>query len=155
MSASSSTASHLLGIGHEIRREVATLKLEPFNNFHRRFRALGFFDRRRAFGAHLLDRLRNELTDFRIVVGRNRSDVLLFPLPCTERDCARSTSMAPAAIFRTPSATMAWARSGDVVVPSPTASPVRSAAPRSICAPRFSSGSFKANSLAMVSPSLP
>ncbi len=88
----------------------------------------------------------------------------------TGRDCARSESMAtrvarssprlrsmalaPAAMLRTPSATIPWARSVDVVVPSPTASPVRSAAPRSICAPRFSSGSFRANSLAIVTPSL-
>jgi hypothetical protein len=57
-------------------------------------------------------------------------------------------------IADTLSATMACARSVDVVVPSPTASPVRSAAPRSICAPRFSSGSFRANSLAIVTPSL-
>src|SRR5688572_1236004 len=88
----------------------------------------------------------------------------------TGRDCARSASMAifaarsrprlmsmalaPAAMLRMPSATMAWARMVDVVVPSPTASPVRSAAPRSSCAPRFSSGSSSANSLAMVTPSL-
>ena len=42
----------------------------------------------------------------------------------------------------------------DVVVPSPTESPVRSAAWRIICAPRFSSGSLRSNSLAMVTPSL-
>ena len=66
----------------------------------------------------------------------------------------RSIALAPAAMLRTPSATMACASSVDVVVPSPTASPVRSAAPRSICAPRFSSGSLSANSLAMVTPSL-
>ena len=66
----------------------------------------------------------------------------------------RSMALAPAAMFRTPSATIAWASNVDVVVPSPTASPVRSAAPRSICAPRFSSGSFSANSLAIVTPSL-
>ena len=39
-------------------------------------------------------------------------------------------------------------------MPSPTASPVLSAAWRSICAPRFSSGSLRSNSLAMVTPSL-
>ena len=42
----------------------------------------------------------------------------------------------------------------DVLVPSPTTSPVFSAACRSIWAPRFSSGSLRSNSLAMVTPSL-
>ena len=41
-----------------------------------------------------------------------------------------------------------------MLVPSPTLSPVRSAAWRSICAPRFSAGSLRSNSLAMVTPSL-
>jgi hypothetical protein len=36
----------------------------------------------------------------------------------------KSTALAPAAIFRTPSARIAYARSVEVVVPSPTASPV-------------------------------
>lgn len=40
-----------------------------------------------------------------------------------------------------------------MVVPSPTASPVRSAASRSICAPRFCSGSLSSTSLAIVTPS--
>ena len=42
----------------------------------------------------------------------------------------------------------------EVVVPSPTRSPVRSAAWRITCAPRFSSWSSSSNSLAMVTPSL-
>src|SRR5688500_11491370 len=41
-----------------------------------------------------------------------------------------------------------------VLVPSPTISPVFSAACRSMRAPRFSSGSSRSNSLAMVTPSL-
>jgi hypothetical protein len=40
-----------------------------------------------------------------------------------------SIALAPAVTLRTPSATMAWASRVAVVVPSPTASPVRSAAP--------------------------
>ena len=42
-------------------------------------------------------------------------------------------ALAPAATLRTPSAKIAWARMVEVLVPSPTASPVRSAASRSIC----------------------
>jgi hypothetical protein len=56
----------------------------------------------------------------------------------------RSTALAPAAPFRTPSVTTACARSVDVVVPSPTASQ-RSAASRTICAPRFSTGSVRSH----------
>ena len=49
---------------------------------------------------------------------------------------------------------MQWARIVAVLVPSPTRSPVFSAAWRSICAPRFSSGSSSCISFAMVTPSL-
>jgi hypothetical protein len=61
---------------------------------------------------------------------------------------------APATTLRRPSAKIAWARIVAVEVPSPTASPVFSAAWRIIWAPRSSSGSFSFTSLAMVTPSL-
>jgi hypothetical protein len=89
---------------------------------------------------------------------------------CTGRDCARSPStamrvarskprlrsiaLAPATTLRTPSAKIACANTVAVLVPSPTLSPVRSAASRSMRAPRFSSGSLSSTSLAMVTPSL-
>src|SRR5271169_6067229 len=66
----------------------------------------------------------------------------------------RSIALAPATTLRTPSAKIVCARMVEVLVPSPTASPVFSAAWRNTWAPRFSSGSFKSNSLAMVTPSL-
>jgi hypothetical protein len=64
--------------------------------------------------------------------------------------------MAPAQAetFLRPSANSACASTVAVLVPSPTASPVRSAASRIILAPRFSSGSFRSTSLAIVTPSL-
>jgi hypothetical protein len=65
-----------------------------------------------------------------------------------------STALAPATTFRIPSERSAWASSVDVLVPSPTCSPVRSAAWRMIWAPRFSAGSSRAISFAMVTPSL-
>ena len=65
-----------------------------------------------------------------------------------------SIALAPATTLRTPSAKIACARIVAVLVPSPTTSPVLSAACRSIWAPRFSSGSLRSNSLAMVTPSL-
>ncbi|MBS1108958.1 MAG: uncharacterized protein H6Q88_950 [Anaeromyxobacteraceae bacterium] len=66
----------------------------------------------------------------------------------------RSTALEPATTFRTPSAKRACARSVAVEVPSPTTSPVFSAAWRIIRAPRFSSGSLSSTSLATVTPSL-
>ena len=66
----------------------------------------------------------------------------------------RSIALAPAVTLRTPSAKIACARIVAVLVPSPTTSPVRSAAWRSICAPRLSSGSSRSNSFAIVTPSL-
>ena len=65
-----------------------------------------------------------------------------------------STALAPATTLRKPSANIAWARTVAVLVPSPTMSPVLSAAWRNIREPRFSSGSLRSNSLAMVTPSL-
>jgi len=65
-----------------------------------------------------------------------------------------SMALAPATTLRTPSAKIAWARIVDVLVPSPTMSPVFSAAWRSMRAPRFSSGSLRSNSFAIVTPSL-
>src|SRR4029077_1257466 len=49
---------------------------------------------------------------------------------------------------------MAWARTVAVVVPSPAVSDVLLATSRTICAPMFSSGSFRSISLATVTPSL-
>ena len=65
-----------------------------------------------------------------------------------------STALAPTTTLRMPSARIACARIVEVLVPSPTSSPVRSAAWRNTCAPRFSSGSLRSNSLAIVTPSL-
>src|SRR3954464_3558608 len=49
---------------------------------------------------------------------------------------------------------MAWASTVAVVVPSPAVSDVLLATSRTICAPMFSSGSFRSISLATVTPSL-
>ena len=49
---------------------------------------------------------------------------------------------------------MAWASTVAVVVPSPAMSEVLLATSRAICAPMFSSGSFRSISLATVTPSL-
>jgi hypothetical protein len=48
-----------------------------------------------------------------------------------------SIALAPATTFRKPSANIAWARIVEVLVPSPTISPVFSAASRNIRAPKI------------------
>ena len=65
-----------------------------------------------------------------------------------------SIGFAPAATLRRPSATSAWARSVAVVVPSPAMSFVFTATDFTNCAPRFSNGSSRSMSRAMVTPSL-
>ena len=65
----------------------------------------------------------------------------------------KSIALAPATTLRTPSAKIACASRVEVVVPSPTDSPVRTAASRSICTPRFSSGSGRSMRFAIVTPS--
>ena len=89
------------------------------------------------------------LTGFEI--ARNTSTAAFKP---RSRPRLMSMALAPATTLRTPSANIACASNVDVLVPSPTASPVFSAACRNICAPRFSSGSFRSTSLAIVTPSL-
>src|SRR5689334_22808065 len=62
--------------------------------------------------------------------------------------------LAPAATARSPSRTMAWARTVAVVVPSPATSLVLVATSFASWAPRFSSGSSSSTSRATVTPSL-
>src|SRR3989442_719958 len=64
-----------------------------------------------------------------------------------------SIGLAPAATLRMPSVTIAWARTTEVVVPSPATSLVLLAASLSSCAPMFSNGSLSSTSLATVTPS--
>jgi len=66
---------HGLRIGHKVRREVAAIELHTFDNLDLGIPALGFLDRDNAILANLLHGLGNQLTDFRIVVGRNCTDL--------------------------------------------------------------------------------
>jgi hypothetical protein len=67
------------------RREVSVVELEPIHNIHRGLGPLRFFDGHRPFGTDLFNRARNELTDCRVVMRRNRSHLQLLPpfLPST------------------------------------------------------------------------
>src|SRR5262249_3053511 len=64
------------------------------------------------------------------------------------------SGLAPAATLRRPSATIAWASTVAVVVPSPATSLVFVATSLASCAPRFSVGSSSSISRATVTPSL-
>src|SRR3954464_12784919 len=78
---------------------------------------------------------------------------------CTASTAARmprpsAIGLAPAATLRMPSWTSAWASTVAVVVPSPATSLVLVATFFASCAPRFSYGSSRSTSRAMVTPSL-
>src|SRR5215213_5251134 len=78
---------------------------------------------------------------------------------CTASTAARmprpsAMGFAPAATLRMPSWTSAWARTVAVVVPSPATSLVLVATLLASCAPRFSYGSSRSTSRAIVTPSL-
>ena len=172
MSGSSSTHSIRSGSVTKYGERIAAVELHPLDDLDRRLGALGLLDRdRRPSPPTLLDarRRRARRSSRRCAPRSSRSA----PSPCGSRPGAtapcsvatatrsprssprlRSIALAPAATLRTPSAKIACASSVDVVVPSPTASPVRSAAWRIIWTPRFSSGSSRSISLAIVTPSL-
>src|SRR5215210_8051078 len=79
--------------------------------------------------------------------SETRSAAFEMPLPS-------AVGFAPAATLRRPAATMAWASTVAVVVPSPATSLVFVAAVLASCAPRFSNGSLSSISRAIVTPSL-
>src|SRR5690606_6065000 len=66
---------HLLGVGHEVRAEVAAVELHALDHVELEFEALGFLDGDHAFLADLLHRLGDLLADFDVAVGRNNADL--------------------------------------------------------------------------------
>ena len=66
---------HLLGVGNEIRRQIATVDAHPFDHLHQRLGPLGFFDRCRALRADFFERVGNGLADTAVVVGGDRRDL--------------------------------------------------------------------------------
>src|SRR6478736_3574806 len=74
--------------------------------------------------------------------------------PAGNVDTPGAMGFAPAATLRMPSWTSAWASTVAVVVPSPATSLVLVATLLASCAPRFSYGSSRSTSRAMVTPSL-
>ena len=66
---------HALGIGHEVRRQIAAIELHPFDDIERCLERLRLFDRDDAILADLLHRFGDDAADGLIVVGRDRADL--------------------------------------------------------------------------------
>src|SRR5271165_6696763 len=66
---------HAVRIGHEIRAQVAAIKLHTLDNFKQSLKRLRLFNRDHAVLADLLHRLGNDVADGRVGVGRNGADL--------------------------------------------------------------------------------
>src|SRR5271157_4301961 len=66
---------HALGIGHEVRRQVATVELHAFDDLELGLHRLGFFHGDHAVFADLLHGLGNDAADGLVVVGRDGANL--------------------------------------------------------------------------------
>ena len=66
---------HLLGVGDEVRREIAAVELHAFDDVELEFEALGFLDGDHAFLADLLHRFGDLLADDGVAIGRDDADL--------------------------------------------------------------------------------
>ena len=66
---------HALGIGDEVRREVAAVELHAFDDFELGLQRLRLFDGDDAVFADLLHRFGNDLADGLVVVGGDGADL--------------------------------------------------------------------------------
>src|SRR6185369_8079843 len=66
---------HALGIGHEVRREIAAVELHTFNHVQLGLEGLGFLDGDDAIFADLLHGLGNDVADGLVIVGADRADL--------------------------------------------------------------------------------
>ena len=64
---------HLFRISHEVGREVTAGELHAVHGLQRGLETLRFFDRDHAVLANLLHRVSDEIADFVIVVGGDRT----------------------------------------------------------------------------------
>ena len=60
---------HLLGVGHEVRRDITAVELHAFNNLHCSVGAFSLLDSDHALFLHLAHSVGDELADFSVVVG--------------------------------------------------------------------------------------
>src|SRR3954471_12331064 len=66
---------HALGIGDEVRRQVAAIELHAFDHFQRGLERARFLDRDHAVLADLVHRVGDDLADRLVVVGRDGADL--------------------------------------------------------------------------------
>ena len=66
---------HLLGVGDEIRREIAAVELHALDDVELELEALGLLDRDHAFLADLLHRLGDLLADDGVAIGGDDADL--------------------------------------------------------------------------------
>src|SRR5438477_962155 len=66
---------HLVGVGDEVRREIAAAELHALDDVELGAEALGLLDRDHALVADLLHRLGDHLADRLVAVGRDRADL--------------------------------------------------------------------------------
>ena len=66
---------HLLGIGHEIRRDVAAVELHALDDVEFGFERLGLLDRDDALVADLFHRIGQHPADLGVAIGRDRADL--------------------------------------------------------------------------------
>ncbi len=67
--------AHLVGVGDEVRRDVAAVELHPFDHFELGLQGLRFLDGNHALVADLLHRIGEKLPDFGIAVRRDRANL--------------------------------------------------------------------------------
>ena len=66
---------HALGVGHEVRRQVAAVELHALDHVERRLHRLRLLDGDHAFLADLLHRLGEDVADDGLAVGADRADL--------------------------------------------------------------------------------
>src|SRR5690606_12348113 len=66
---------HPLGVGDEVRRQVATVELHALDRLERGLETLGLLDRDDAVLPDLLHGVRDQVADLRVVVRRDRADL--------------------------------------------------------------------------------
>src|SRR4029079_9275494 len=67
--------AHLVCVGDEVGRDVATVELHAFDDVEFGLERLGFFNRDDALVADLLHRIGEELADFGVAVGGDGADL--------------------------------------------------------------------------------
>ena len=80
-------ALHLLRVGNEVSREVATIELHTFNHTDSSISTLGLFDSDDTVFGNFAHSVCNQLTDNGVIVGRNRSNLFNLVIVVTHFLC--------------------------------------------------------------------